>query len=148
MDCPVCKEVMVVLELNEVEIDHCLACGGIWLDAGELDLLLEDSEQKERLLASFEVDEKAQEAKRKCPICLKKMNKVLCGRDKKVRIDRCREKDGIWFDKGELFEIIKMGTFRARGGSSQPAPKAFGEVDDEDSKVLNLLKDMFGDKAE
>ncbi len=40
MNCPVCKEPMIVLELDEVEIDHCISCGGIWLDAGELELLI------------------------------------------------------------------------------------------------------------
>lgn len=36
MDCPVCRDAMVVFERDEVEIDHCLGCRGIWLDAGEL----------------------------------------------------------------------------------------------------------------
>ena len=27
---------MITLELQEVEIDHCIECGGIWLDSGEL----------------------------------------------------------------------------------------------------------------
>ncbi len=40
MDCPVCKNAMITLELQEVEIDYCIDCGGIWLDAGELELLL------------------------------------------------------------------------------------------------------------
>ena len=37
---------MVILELNEVEIDFCTGCNGIWLDSGELDLLLEDAEER------------------------------------------------------------------------------------------------------
>jgi len=130
MDCPVCnKEPMIVLELNEVEIDHCVSCGGIWLDAGELELLLEDSAEKDNLLSSFEIDKNSKEKSRKCPICLKKMEKVLCRTDKKVRIDKCRRNDGIWFDEGELKEIIKMGGF------------------DKNNRVLNLLKDMFGKKT-
>ena len=39
MDCPACKEPLIVLELNEVEIDNCVSCGGIWLDKGELERL-------------------------------------------------------------------------------------------------------------
>ena len=78
MDCPVCKEAMIVLELDEVEIDHCISCGGIWLDAGELELLLEGVEEKDNLLASFSIDKDTKEAGRRCPICLKKMEKVLC----------------------------------------------------------------------
>ncbi len=125
MDCPMCKEPMIVLELNEVEIDHCISCGGIWLDAGELELLLEDSISKDKLLTSFEVERNTKEKNRRCPICLKKMEKILCGTDKKILIDKCRKNDGIWFDAGELNEVIEMGSF------------------DKDNKVLNLLKDMF-----
>lgn len=126
MNCPVCREPMIVLELDEVEIDHCISCGGIWLDAGELELLLEDSDEKDKLLSSFEIEKNTKEKGRKCPICLKRMEKILCGTDKRVLVDKCRRNDGIWFDEGELEEIIKMGNF------------------DKDNKVLNLLKDMFG----
>lgn len=128
MDCPVCKEPMIVLELDEVEIDHCISCRGIWLDAGELELLLEDSAQKDRFLASFQLDRDSKEKPRRCPICSKRMEAVLCGTEKKVRIDRCRRKDGIWLDEGELEEMLKMGSI---GG---------------DNRVLNLLKDMFAMK--
>ena len=129
MDCPLCKEPMIVLELNEVEIDHCLACGGIWLDAGELELLLEGTEEKDKLLSSFEVDKSSKEKRRKCPICLRRMEKILCGTQKRVRIDRCRKNDGLWFDRGELHDIVKEGHF------------------DEDNKVLTLLNDMFRKKS-
>ncbi len=129
MDCPLCREAMIVLELDEVEIDHCISCGGIWLDAGEVELLLENSAEKDSLLSSFKVDKNTKERPRKCPICLRRMEKVLCGTDKKILIDKCRRNDGIWFDTGELEEIIKMGSFG------------------KDNRVLNLLKDMFGKKA-
>jgi len=32
--CPACKEPLVVFELDGVEIDRCLRCGGTWLDDG------------------------------------------------------------------------------------------------------------------
>ncbi len=127
MDCPVCREPMIVLELNEVEIDHCLGCGGIWLDAGELELLLESAEEKDEVLNSFKIDEKTKEKKQKCPICLKKMDKVLCGKEGEVLIDKCSNNDGIWFDKGELYEIIEMGSL------------------DKNNKILIMLKDIFGE---
>jgi len=119
---------MVVLELDEVEIDHCLSCGGIWLDRGELELLLEDSDGRGAFLSSFQADEGTGERARKCPICRRKMEKVLCGVKKKVRVDRCRRNDGIWFDLGELNEITKMESLY------------------KDDRVLGLLKDMFSQK--
>jgi Zn-finger nucleic acid-binding protein len=121
---------MIVLEFDEIEIDHCTSCGGIWLDAGELELLLEDSARKDRFLSSFSLDEATREKARRCPICSKKMQKILCGTDEKVRIDRCRHNDGIWLDEGELEELLRIG--------------GFGE----DSRVLNLFKEMFAGKAE
>jgi len=128
MQCPICKNPMVILELEGVEIDHCVSCGGIWLDAGELELLLEDSRQKDDLLASFILDINNREKSRKCPRCLKKMYKVLVGKEKKVLLDKCRNNHGLWFDLGELDEIIKMGSF------------------DKNNKIIKLLEDMFGKK--
>ena len=128
MDCPVCREPMIVLELSDVEIDYCSSCGGIWLDEGELELLLEDSNEKDILFASFKIDKTTKERSRKCPICLKRMEKVLVGIDNKILIDKCKKNHGLWFDKGELEKVIKLGSF------------------DKKDKVLNLLKDMFGKK--
>jgi Zn-finger nucleic acid-binding protein len=42
MNCPTCKSAMITLELAEVEVDHCVHCGGIWLDTGELEVLMDD----------------------------------------------------------------------------------------------------------
>ena len=107
MDCPVCKNAMITLELSDVEIDHCLDCGGIWLDGGELELLLGDDGRANQLLESFAVDAKCAEKKRRCPICRKKMGKVTVGEGEPVLlIDKCGRGDGLWFDNGELANII------------------------------------------
>lgn len=117
---------MITLELNEVEIDHCLQCSGIWLDEGELEMLLPDSEKASELLGSFKTVDNSKEKTRKCPICLKKMHKVNVGpQDSVVLIDSCTKGDGLWFDKGELHDIFKIGSF------------------DDEGKVKDLLADMF-----
>jgi Zn-finger nucleic acid-binding protein len=128
MNCPVCDSPLIILELNNVEIDHCTKCQGIWLDGGELEILLEDSSHKNELLASFEVDNKNAEKKLKCPICRKKMDKVLCGKEENILIDRCRLHHGLWFDKGELEKLLESGGL------------------DKDDKILYLVKEMFGHK--
>ena len=130
MNCPVCHDPMIVLEHEQVEIDHCLSCKGIWLDSGELKLLLEGSGEGGEILSSFKAERDSKEKVRKCPICSKEMEKVSCGDGSKVQIDRCRRNDGLWFDLGELQEIIKMGSF----GRS--------------SKVLDWLKNLFGQGLE
>jgi Zn-finger nucleic acid-binding protein len=127
MDCPVCKDAMITLELAEVEIDYCTGCSGIWLDAGELEMLLGDAQKAERLLASFKVDLHCREKPRKCPICLKKMEKVVVGSNQPMLlVDKCRRGDGLWFDKGELQDILSRAQL------------------DAESKIQKLLADMFG----
>lgn len=42
MNCPHCPDTKLVLsERQNVEIDYCPQCRGIWLDRGELDKLLD-----------------------------------------------------------------------------------------------------------
>ena len=127
MDCPVCKNAMITFELTEVEIDFCTTCDGIWLDAGELELLLGNTEKAKQLLHSFKVHSNPHEKRRKCPICLKKMQKIIVGLSTPaLLIDKCPKGDGLWFDKGELKNILKTGSF------------------DEENKIVKLLSDMFG----
>lgn len=43
MKCPTCDETLLMTVRQNVEIDYCPQCRGIWLDKGELDKLLEYS---------------------------------------------------------------------------------------------------------
>jgi Zn-finger nucleic acid-binding protein len=126
MKCPVCKDAMIVLELNEVEVDYCTSCCGVWLDAGELELLIDDEKSEENLLTSFHIDSNHPERPYKCPICKKKMDKVHVGVNKDVLIDKCPAEDGLWFDEGELKDVVKL---------------ASGE-----NQVVQIIQDLFGNE--
>lgn len=121
----------MVLELDCVETDYCTDCGGIWLDAGELELLFADSGQARRLVASFKRAPNIKEKARRCPICLKKMQKIVAvpatakQYEEPVIIDRCPEGHGLWFDRGELSQVLAKGTF------------------DKEEKIIKLLTGMF-----
>lgn len=125
MDCPKCKTPMYVVELEQVETDYCGSCEGIWLDSGELEALLNDSQAKEELLHSFRIDNKNPEKTRRCPICGKRMLKVFVGTENPVLIDKCSLGHGLWFDGGELLEVIE----KADTGYQ--------------SQVAQLLREMF-----
>ena len=45
MKCPNCDETLVMTERQGVEIDYCPKCRGVWLDKGELDKIIEKSQQ-------------------------------------------------------------------------------------------------------
>ena len=113
MRCSTCGELLITIEIESVEIDHCTACGGIWLDSGELELLLEGVTNRDVLMASLTTHTGAAEEDRRCPICSKKLNKVMYGGGDKVMLDVCPRNDGLWFDRGELHDVIKMGDFPA-----------------------------------
>jgi len=128
VDCPVCKNAMITLELGDVELDYCSDCGGIWLDAGELELMLGTPKQAKDLLNSLKIDAGSAEKIKKCPICLKKMQKISVGLSKTpLLLDKCSKGEGLWFDKGELQNILKTAKL------------------DEDNKIRKILADMFGE---
>jgi Zn-finger nucleic acid-binding protein len=41
MKCPKCGESLKARSFQKIEIDQCSGCGGIWLDAGELESVAE-----------------------------------------------------------------------------------------------------------
>jgi uncharacterized protein len=111
MRCPLDRNDMIVVEHKKIELDYCLACSGVWFDKGELDLLMVAlGLPASQALNSLVVPEKADvaEAKRKCPICGKKMDKVWLGKTPRVLIDSCPLGDGLWFDGGELQQVVKQ----------------------------------------
>lgn len=138
MICPTCHDVMIVVEQDKIELDHCTSCSGVWFDSGELQLMLERMGLEGSALSVAKVTDlpgaKSAEKKRRCPICGQKMRKADIGQEPKVLIDVCPKGDGLWFDGGEIRQIIK-----------QCAEKSCTELDSE-NRVLAFLGDAF--KAE
>ncbi len=125
MKCPVCKTDMIILELEQVETDYCVSCKGIWLDEGELELLLGGPEAGSKLMTTLKEDVLNKEQHRSCPRCHKKMKKVFFSEKQEVTLDKCRKNHGLWFDAGELQEIVGHA------------------VHGEQTTIVRLLQDMF-----
>jgi Zn-finger nucleic acid-binding protein len=138
MVCPTCHEDMIVVEQDKIELDYCPNCSGVWFDSKELELMLERMGLDSSALSIAKVadlpEAKSAEKKRRCPICSRKMRKTNMGQEPKVLIDVCPKGDGLWFDGGELHQIIK-----------QCAEKSGAKPGSED-RVLAFLGDTF--KAE
>ena len=109
MKCPACKQVMIVVEHAGIELDYCVSCQGVWFDASELELLFDRAQlgrAGSQLLALRTAD--SAEACRRCPLCRRGMAKALIGEKPEVLIDRCPAGDGLWFDGGELGQLLRQ----------------------------------------
>jgi len=52
MQCPVCTETQLVMtSRQDIEIDYCPKCRGVWLDRGELDKIIERSQREQPVVA-------------------------------------------------------------------------------------------------
>ncbi|MFW6102200.1 MAG: zf-TFIIB domain-containing protein [Chloroflexota bacterium] len=111
MICPVCKYAMIVVEYRSIELDYCNSCKGVWFDSGELELLLksQDFEDPNAFLDGIINSPEAisPEKKRNCPLCGHKMKKTAISEQPKTLIDMCRNGHGLWFDGGEVAQLIR-----------------------------------------
>lgn len=135
MICPVCKTDMIVVEYNDIELDYCSDCRGVWFDAGELGLLLKAGETGEigEFLYGMQQTENAKtnEQKRRCPICTSKMDKKDIGEEPKILIDVCGKGHGLWFDGGEVTQLV---------GQLEKGETGIGS----DNPAVGFLKEFFG----
>jgi Zn-finger nucleic acid-binding protein len=140
MICPVCKSDMIVVEYNNIELDHCNDCHGVWFDSTELELLLKSLNLDSYNLLLDDIlkspEAESTEKKRKCPICRKKLKKTTIGEHIKVLIDACPQKHGLLFDGGEVVQLLK------HLAGKKPAKK------DSQQQVISFLGEVFKAKAE
>jgi len=123
---------MIVVEHEQIELDYCPDCAGVWFDSGELSLMLETMELKgsslslDNILTSPEAT--SQEKKRRCPICHRRMKKATIGHEPEVIIDACERGDGLWFDKGEVGDLITQVSTIERTDPQEKVLTFLGEV--------------------
>lgn len=134
MICPNCKHDMIAIEYNNIELDHCINCKGVWFDSGELELFIEsvNMEKPESLIKNIInlPEMKAPPHKRrKCPICGQGMTETAMG-EPELHVDVCQQGDGIWFDGGEVHQLIRQLKQKpsAKGSSQQQIVTFLGEV--------------------
>ena len=121
---------MLAVEYGDIEIDFCAECAGIWLDAGELELLFGDAMACHAFLSGGTDRVAATEKPRRCPICRAKMDKGTTRGDAPVTYDQCPQGDGLWLDRGELAAILEHGASGDAG-----------------NRVADFLRGMFPDEV-
>jgi Zn-finger nucleic acid-binding protein len=117
MNCPKCPGKLQKQFIEDIEVDSCFVCEGIWFDAGELDkVVARDAKDlfSNAGLGEFdgkEVSELYQELDTKtgkCPKCDDGTDLVRQQR-KHINIDVCPKGHGLWLDGGELNGLRDRG---------------------------------------
>jgi uncharacterized protein len=103
---------MIVVEHDQIAIDYCPICHGVWFDRGELELVTERACGPQSDLCVADIlarpDASTVEEKRRCPICNRHMLKKNLGAELSILIDACDRGDGLWFDGGELHQVLSL----------------------------------------
>lgn len=102
--CVKCTSVLDRSRIDDVEVDHCPRCSGLWLDHGELEKLsrkmASDVDRLKRLLSPKKGPPPVPcDVQASCPACTSGMKEVTLG---PIKIDYCPRCKGIFLDKGEL----------------------------------------------
>ncbi|HMO52843.1 MAG TPA: zf-TFIIB domain-containing protein [Kiritimatiellia bacterium] len=111
MNCVRCKSTMRKVPRDNVLVDRCPECGGIWLDAGELEMLESGVGHDRAVLLHQARKEIMLEAKRlvsvvgMCPKCERDRLQVVKRRG--VELDVCDDCGGIFFDEHELEQMLE-----------------------------------------
>lgn len=107
MKCPKCEsETLVEFFVEDVAVDRCSVCDGIWFDAHELnELLVEDARQVASLRRGT-IDELADGKRGRCPRDASMLLRVFSAVEKTVVLDACPECRGIWLDGGEFAKLF------------------------------------------
>jgi Zn-finger nucleic acid-binding protein len=109
-NCPRCGSRLQAREYAELSVDECDRCGGLFLAPAMLERMVaaHDTSLGLRLaLPKRAVERETVVYYIHCPVCGKLMNRQAFGRFSGVVIDVCKP-HGIWFDAGELAEVIRF----------------------------------------
>lgn len=110
MNCMRCKVKMRKVARDNVLVDRCPDCGGIWLDAGELEMLQKGIGHEAEVIMHQARKELLHDAQRlvsvvgMCPKCEKRPLHAV--KKKGVELDVCGHCGGIFFDEGELERVV------------------------------------------
>lgn len=114
MNCPKCRAGKLqplklrTKQKQELELEQCNMCGGVWFDRGELDHFLKGTVEVvafPHLDAALSVELDYRDAK--CPRCSAKLERSKAPQNDRIQGDACKACGGLWLDAGEA-DGIKM----------------------------------------
>lgn len=108
MKCPKCQSAMEAVVYNDVEIDRCTICKGIWFDAGEAEEL-----RNARAAKAIDVGPEDTGAHMNaidrylCPRCSGGMVRMVDPKQSHIWYEKCSSCGGSFFDAGEFRDLAE-----------------------------------------
>lgn len=128
--CPACPDAALTESSPRegLAVDHCAACGGAWLDIGEVYHFTRDPKSAQAALKA--AYGRVMPTTRRCPRCTRDM-KAARLEASGVLIEACPACGGTWFDKGELASFVaSLSPAPAPAPAAKPAAAEGSHGDD------------------
>jgi len=105
--CPKCRsDTLADFNIDDVVVNRCSSCDGIWFDAHELSQLLAEDARQVAQLRRGSLREELDGKKGVCPRDHGELLRVYSAVDKSVIVDACPDCRGIWLDGGEFAKLF------------------------------------------
>jgi Zn-finger nucleic acid-binding protein len=105
--CPKCAtDTLVDFKVDDVVVNRCSSCDGIWFDADELSQLLAEDARQVTQLRRGSLREELAGKKGVCPREGGELLRVYSAVNRSVIIDACPDCRGIWLDGGEFEKLF------------------------------------------
>lgn len=109
MRCPKCRADMELLEVDGVQVDRCLACQGLWFDAGEVDRLRDKAVAAALDVGDAETGRTHNSVDHyRCPRCGGQMLRMVDPKQPHIWYEQCGECYGSYFDAGEFLDLATV----------------------------------------
>ncbi|MGB5246092.1 MAG: MFS transporter, partial [Woeseia sp.] len=106
MRCPKCRTDMEQIDYEGTEIDRCTYCQGLWLDAGEAELL-----KNKKAAAAIDTGDARQDRyvesqdRYQCPRCSAAMVRMVDPQQTHIWFEQCNDCRGVFYDAGEFRDL-------------------------------------------
>jgi PAT family beta-lactamase induction signal transducer AmpG len=109
MRCPKCRADMQQIMFDDVEVDRCTVCHGLWFDDGELGKLRTKEAAAALDIGDIKTGKQHNQIEHyRCPRCAGPMHRLVDPKQTHIWYEQCGSCHGSFFDAGELTDLATV----------------------------------------
>ncbi len=106
MLCPKCNAPMDEVTFADITVERCIACKGLWFDAGKINQLAAIKGSDVIDTGSDETGKKFNQiSKVNCPVCTTPLIRMVDLEQSHIWYEACKVCKGVFFDAGEFRDL-------------------------------------------